>query len=152
MRYASRASRSGVFGLGVALLAAPAFAIDYKSVDAPAAIMYETPAPKAKKLWLLKKTTPVEVLVVVDNWSKVREPDGAIGWVEKKHLSDKRTVIVTAAKAQIRQTADANGSVVFEADKGVSIEVADPVREGWIKVRHTDGQSGFVRITQVWGY
>ena len=30
-------------------------------------------------------------------------------------------------------------------------KVADKPADGWVKVRHRDGASGFVRINQVWG-
>jgi len=37
---------------------------------------------------------PVKVLDTYDIWRQVQEADGTIGWVHKKMLSDKRTVLV----------------------------------------------------------
>lgn len=135
----------------LALAATPALAIDFKSVDAPVAILYDAPSVKGKKLFLLKKYTPLEVIVTVEGFTKVREPEGAIGWVEKKTLSDKRQLLVTAGKAQIRASSAPDATLVFEAEKGVALELLEPAKDGSARVKHLDGSVGVVRISQVWG-
>jgi len=40
---------------------------------------------------------------------------------------------------------------VFRAQRGVALEVTAPPGAGWITVRHSDGQTGYVRVSQVWG-
>ena len=149
-RRSSKAPRTAVWLLA-AVLAGPVLAFDFKSVDAPAAVLYDAPSSKGKKTFLLRRYTPVEVLVGVEGFVKVREPEGAIGWVEKSVLTDKRQVQVSAPKAQIRAAASVGSALVFEAEKGVALELVEPAREGWAKVRHLDGQTGMVRVTQVWG-
>ena len=95
---------------------------------------------------------PVEMVVTIDRWVKVREPAGSLLWLERRQLSDKRTVIVTAARADVRQRPDASAPLAFEAARDVVLELGDkPPADGWIGVRHRDGTTGFVRITQVWG-
>lgn len=131
--------------------AGPALGLDFKAVDAPVAVLYDAPSLSGKKLYLLKRYTPVEVIVGVEGFTKVREPEGAIGWVEKKVLTDQRQVLVSVAKAQVRAAPAADAALVFEAEKGVALELVAPARDGWAKVRHLDGQSGVVRIIQVWG-
>ena len=49
------------------------------------------------------------------------------------------------------QAAQESAALVFEADKGVWLELVEAVPGGWAKVRHADGQTGFVRANQVWG-
>ena len=100
---------------------------------------------------MIRRHTPVEVVVALDGWSKVRDADGGLSWIEKKFLSDKRTVIVTAERAEVRQKADESSQLIFEAEKNVSLEYLESAPGGWIKVRHLDGQSGFVRGNQIWG-
>jgi hypothetical protein len=41
-------------------------------------------------------------------------------------------------------------ALLFKARQNVLLDLLG-VAGGWLKVRHHDGQSGFVRITQVWG-
>ena len=66
-------------------------------------------------------------------------------------MSDKRSVIVTAKRAEVRQKADEGSPLAFEAEKNVSLEYLEALPGGWVKVRHLDGQSGFVRGNQIWG-
>jgi SH3-like domain-containing protein len=42
-------------------------------------------------------------------------------------------------------------ALVFEAYKHVILEVVEPPAGEWIKVRHRDGQQGFIRVAHVWG-
>ena len=135
----------------LALLAAPVLAIDYRSVDVPAAILYDSPSLKGKKLYLIKAQTPVEVVVRLEGWFKVRDAEGTLAWLEAKQLSERRTLVVTAARAEIRQSDKAEAAVLAELDKWVAVEFIEPAAPGWAKVRHRDGVTGFVRATQVWG-
>jgi hypothetical protein len=41
--------------------------------------------------------------------------------------------------------------LVFEAYKQVILEVVSPAANDWVKVRHRDGQEGFIRVAHVWG-
>ena len=141
----------GFLFLAGSMAAGAALALDFKAVDVPVTILYDAPSGKGKKIFLLKRYTPVEVIVSVDGFTKVREPEGAIGWVEKKSLTDKRQVLVTANKAQIRLTPANEAALVFEAEKGVALEWVEPARDGWVKVKHIDGPAGMVRMNQVWG-
>lgn len=146
----ARGRRIAVFA--AALCAAlPALAIDYRSVEPSVAIMYDAPSQKGKKLYLLKQYTPVEIVVRLEGWTKVRDAEGSLAWVENKVLVERRTVVVTAAKAEIRQADKPESPLVFEADKWVALDFVEAASPGWVKVRHRDGASGFVRSTQIWG-
>ena len=137
--------------LVAALLTAPAFAVDYRSVEPGAAVLYDSPSQKGKKLYLIKALTPVEVVVRLEGWSKVRDAEGTLAWIESRHLSEKRTLLVTAARGEIRQADRPDAPLLLELDKWVAVEFIDKATPGWIKVRHRDGVSGFIRSTQVWG-
>jgi SH3-like domain-containing protein len=132
-------------------LAWPAAAGDFRSIAADGTPMYDAPSIHAKKLFVASRFYPVEIVINTDNWVKVRDPSGDLTWVEKKAVSDKRTVIVTGAVADIRQGANDQTPLVFRAKQGVALDVVAPPSAGWIRVRHTDGQTGYVRIIQVWG-
>ena len=127
-----------------------AHALDFRSVAEPAAILYDAPSLKAQKLYILSQGYPVEIVVKLEGWSKVRDDTGEFAWVENVHLSDRRTVMVKVAGAEIRQAANENAAVVFTADKSVFLELLE-LSAGWAKVRHNDGATGFVKISQIWG-
>ena len=126
-------------------------AADFRSVAENAAVLYDAPSAKAKKLYVVSHGYPVEVLVVVEGWSKVRDAAGELTWIESKQLSDKRTVMVRMPLAQVREAADDNAPVAFQAQQSVLLELLEVASGGWLRVRHRDGQSGYVRVAQVWG-
>ncbi|MBW8901742.1 MAG: SH3 domain-containing protein, partial [Massilia sp.] len=55
------------------------------------------------------------------------------------------------AGAKVRATADEASPIVMTADKGVLLELADPQVTTWVKVRHKDGITGFIRAGEIWG-
>ncbi len=128
----------------------PAFALDYRSVT-EAAPVYDAPSAKSKPLFVVLAGTPVELVVSLDGWSKVRDSKGDLTWIEKRHLSEKRNVIVRFDRAQVRAAAEDKAALVFEAERDVVLELLEAAPGGWIKVKHRDGQSGFLKAPQVWG-
>ena len=131
--------------------ATAALAIDYRSIEVPAAILYDSPSQKGKKLYLIKAQTPVEAVVRLEGWVKVRDAEGTLAWIEARNLGERRTLVVTAPRAEIREADRAEASVVTTLDKWVVVDFVEPASPGWAKVRHRDGTTGYVRSTQVWG-
>ena len=137
--------------LTLLLLSGAANALDYRSVS-EAAVLYDAPSQKAKPLFVVAPGTPVEVIVSLDVWVKVRDLKGDLAWIERGQLTDKHTVQVRAGGAQIRAEANDAAKLVFEAEADVLLEFLESGPPGWVKVRHRDGQQGFVKATQVWGF
>jgi SH3-like domain-containing protein len=147
-----------VRGWGLAVAAAAAVfaaghvaAGEFRSVADNAAVLYDAPSVKSRKVYVVSHGYPVEVVVVVEGWTKVRDASGELTWIESKRLSDKRTVLVKAGLAQVREAASDAAPVVFEASRDVLLELLGIASGGWLRVRHRDGQAGFVRVAQVWG-
>ena len=132
-------------------LASSAVAGEFRSIAESGTPMYDAPSVRAKKLFVASRYYPVEVVINIDAWVKVRDQAGDLTWVEKKALSDKRTVVVTAAFAEVRQSPSEQAALVFQAQQGVALDVAEVQAGGWLKVRHTDGHVGYLKIGQVWG-
>lgn len=136
----------------LALFAAPALAwgLDYRSVT-EAAVLFDAPSQKAKPLFVIAPGTPVEVVVSLDAWSKVRDMKGDLAWIERRQLSDRRMLQVRTGGAQVRSEASDTARLVFEAESDVLLEYLDAGPPGWVKVHHRDGETGFVKASQVWG-
>lgn len=130
--------------------ACAASAADFRSVAENAAVLYDAPSVRAKKLYVVSHGYPFEIVVVVEGWSKVRDANGELTWIESRHLADKRTVLVKAPLAQVREAADDNAPVVFQAQQNVLLDLIE-VEGGWLRVRHRDGQAGYLRVVQAWG-
>ncbi len=136
----------------LSLLPNLAAAIEYRSVSVPKAVLYDAPSAQAKKLFLLGQGYPLEVIVNLGEWVKVRDYQGGLNWVEAKQLSNQRMVIVTASQAELRQAADASASLLGKVEKDVVLELLEPASNGWVKVKHKDGLSGYVQTNVVWGF
>ena len=134
-----------------ASIAGGAFAVEFRSVSDNAAILYDAPSVKGKKLYLVGRGYPVEVVVTVEGWVKVRDAGGEFSWIESKLLSDRRTVMVKVPLAPVHESADERSPIVFQAQQHVLLDLVEVAAGGWLRVRHRDGQGGFVRAVQVWG-
>lgn len=137
----------------VAMLASgSAWAVDYKSVGNDPAILYDAPTLRGNRIAIAPRGMPVEIVFAQNDWIKVRDSFGALSWIEKKALVDRRTVVATdPVPLDVHASADGNAPVVFRVQPGVWMELAVPPASGWVGVRHRDGQSGFVRVGSVWG-
>jgi len=132
-------------------LALPAAAGEFRTIAENGTVLYDAPSVRAKKLFVTSRNYPVEIVINVDNWVKVRDCTGDLAWIEKKALSDNRAVIVTAPAADVRAAANDQAQLVFQAQQGVVLDVAEPPAGGWVKVRHASGRTGYVKVSQVWG-
>ena len=145
--------KSLVGSLILALLPLSAVALEYRSVAVPKAILYDAPSSSAKKILLLSQYYPVEIIVNLGDWIKVRDAQGSISWVEAKQLSSKRTVMVNINHAEIRQSAQASSALMATLEKAVVLEVVDlKLNNGWLKVKHRDGIVGYILISSTWGF
>jgi len=137
----------------IALLAATdsAHAVDYVSVADSAAVLYDAPSLKAKKMFVVSRYWPLEQVVNLDNWVKVRDSSGGLAWIEKRSLSSKHYVVVTVALAAIRQAPEEKAAVLIQTKQQVALEWLENTGTGWLKVRHLDGATGYVKSTEVWG-
>ncbi|HLW04765.1 MAG TPA: SH3 domain-containing protein [Azoarcus sp.] len=145
--------RHRLFGLFALLILAPVASgagVEFRSIN-ETSILYATPSDQARKLYIIKRGTPVEIVVVIDNWAKVRDSNGALSWIEERRMSPARTVMVTAEPvAEIRSAPEEAAAKVFDAATYVILELVTPPDDGWVEVKHENG-TGYVRINQIWG-
>ena len=130
------------FGIGAA---------EFRSVQENATVLYDAPSRAATPLYVVQRNYPLEVIVNLDAWVKVRDHAGALTWVEKKALGDKRMLLVTGASAEVRARPEDGAPAAFVAAQNVTLELVEIAPNGWLRVRHADGATGFVRAAQVWG-
>lgn len=128
-----------------------AAAAEFRAVEESAAVLYDAPSRAAKPLYVVSRHYPLEVMVTLEAWVKVRDHTGALSWIEKKSLSERRMVLVTAPAAEVRERPQDSAPVVFGAAQNVVLELVEVLAGGWLRVRHADGASGYVRAALVWG-
>lgn len=142
--------------VAVALLAAaaaPATHAEYRSVAQPA-VLYDGPSKQARRTWIAPRGMPVEVVSTLGAWVKVRDMAGDVVWIERADLGERRTVVASTL-ATVRQQPQDGAPALLQADRGVLLEIGEAPNEapgGWLRVRHRDGGSGWVRSAEVWGW
>ena len=100
-----------------------------------------------------RKGLPVEITAESDNWRKIRDEDGAEGWILQSMLSGKRSVLVASwAKdkgVMLRDDASAKAGFVARLDAGVMGEIGSCDGE-WCEVSAGDYQ-GYAQQSELWG-
>jgi len=150
-RAAGRIQLFLLLGLAFMLVPGMASALDFRTVAVSKAVLYDAPSAQGKKLYVIGQGYPLEVIVNLGEWTKVRDNQGGLNWIETKNLGNTRTLLVTQNAAELRQSADTNASLVAKLDKDVVLDLVETAKGGWVKVKHRDGLSGYVLSTAVWG-
>lgn len=106
--------------------------------------------------WLyLKPGLPMEIIQEYDNWRRVRDSDGAEGWVNQTLLSGKRTAIAAPwqrgkdSKINLLARPEAEARTVAILDPGVIGKIKS-CNGDWCEMTF-DGVTGWIRQTLVWG-
>jgi SH3-like domain-containing protein len=131
--------------------ASVADAVEYVSVSESNAILYDAPSTKAKKLFVVNRYMPFEQVVTLDSWVKVRDRSGSLYWVEKRLLSNKRYVFALLPLLDVHVEPNFASSRLFQVRQQVALEFIESTGTGWVRVRHQDGNTGYVRSNEVWG-
>ncbi len=96
---------------------------------------------------------PVEVTAEFENWRRVRDSEGAEGWVYHSLLSGKRTAVVTLKSkddlAPLYDRADPTSAVAARLQSGVVASVKR-CTSGWCRVTGT-GFDGWIEQQRLWG-
>lgn len=136
------------FSLGFAL---PAQAADFRSILPPKAITYDAPSAESNKMYIMHQGYPVEVIVNLGSWVKVRDQRGGLSWVEGKDLDSKRMVLVTD-QSDIREGESIASTLLATIEPDIVLELVSPsINQGWVKVKHRDGLVGYIQSSAIWG-
>jgi len=96
---------------------------------------------------------PVEITAEFENWRRVRDSEGAEGWVYHSMLSGRRTAVVTMKSkdqlAPIYDRADPESAVSARLQAGVVAQVKK-CTNGWCRVTG-NGFDGWIEQQRLWG-
>lgn len=107
--------------------------------------------------WLyIKAGLPVEIVQEYDNWRRIRDAEGAEGWVFHSMLSGDRTAIAApwmknkgSVFVNMRTEARDTGAVVARLQPGVIMKI-DECSGDWCHAE-AQGVEGFVNQGEIWG-
>ncbi|MBW6496211.1 MAG: SH3 domain-containing protein [Burkholderiaceae bacterium] len=136
--------------LGTGLLAAAAQGAEYRSVTASAAVLYDAPSARSKKMFIGPRGMPLEVLSTLPAWIKVRDVTGDVLWVARADLGPV-TQVVARRLTNLRAEPKERAAVGVQVAAGVLLEVLGDDPSGWIKVRHAEGAIGYVKADEIFG-
>lgn len=138
-------------GLALALAAGLAAGAEFRSVNEASAILYDAPSTAAVPMFIVTRGYPLEIVSTTDAWLKVKDHAGALTWIERKALATRRTVVVTAARADARERPEDSAPLAFAAAQNVLLDLVEIAPGGWLRVRHADGATGYMRASLLWG-
>ena len=122
----------------------------WASIAAGEARMRTGPGRQYPASWLYRRAgLPVQVIEVYPGWRKVRDPDGAEGWMIANLLSAQRAAIVQGATVALRDAPNPGARVAWRVEPGVSGRIS-ACTGGWCRLDVT-GRAGFVETDHLWG-
>jgi len=96
---------------------------------------------------------PVEITAEFENWRRVRDSEGAEGWVYHSLLSGRRTAVITMKRkddlASLYESSDEASAVVARLQVGVLAQVKKCVA-GWCHIAGS-GFDGWIEQQRLWG-
>jgi SH3-like domain-containing protein len=137
-------------------VASDAAAITMVSVAGEKANMRKGPSTKYAVKWELGKGFPLRVIGSQGNWLKVSDFESDVGWIYKKLVDRKPHLVVKVNKnsnkrANIRSGPGTKYKIVGKAEYGVVFKTLQR-GDGWVKVQHEQGLSGWVKRSLLWGW
>jgi SH3-like domain-containing protein len=152
LKKTEKALAISLFSVLLSAVVSPVFATEYRSVNVAAAVLWDGPSDKAKRVYVAPRGMPVEVVSTLNTWVKVKDFSGDVTWMAGNELSKTRTVVAIIL-ATARAAAQDASPLAFQAERGVTLELLDggQITGGFAKVKHKDGTIGFVKATEIWG-
>ena len=105
-------------------------------------------------VWVFTRSAlPVEITAEFDNWRRIRDQDGAEGWVYHSLLSGKRTALVEAKHKSelvgLYAGPDAHSRMLARLEPGVQGTVKR-CNSNWCRLTG-DGFDGWIEQSRLWG-
>lgn len=109
------------------------------------------PGAKYPIKWVYRqKFLPIEVILEFDAWRKIRDQDGAIGWVHGSLISGRRFGVVQGESlASVFSKPQLNSGVRLRLEPGVRLGL-DECHNNWCKVKVAETR-GWVLKNLIWG-
>jgi SH3-like domain-containing protein len=102
--------------------------------------------------WVFKRLgLPVEIISEYDTWRKVRDWQGAQGWIHQSMLNGKRKFIVVGSERTVRRSARSDSPARAILELGVIGKIAKCEKSSsWCEIE-VGSITGWLRRVDVWG-
>ena len=107
------------------------------------------PGTKNSIIWKVEKNHPLEIIEKKGSWYHFRDFENDKGWIHKSLIGKIKTVITKKEKCNIRTGPGTKYKIILTVEKGIPFKVLKR-QEEWIKIRHADGDQGWIHNSLVW--
>lgn len=124
----------------------------FVSLKADKVNVHVGPAKTYDVTWIYTRIgLPVEITAEYENWRRIRDGEGAEGWVYHSLLSGRRTGLVQAKEALVplREAGDPEGSVIAQLQAGV-VATVKKCNGTWCRISG-EGFDGWIEQQRLWG-
>ncbi|WP_339947162.1 SH3 domain-containing protein [uncultured Albimonas sp.] len=122
----------------------------YVSLKATKANVRRGPGMTHRVDWVfVRQGMPLEVIAEYGHWRRVRDPEGASGWLHYSMIRGNRTALVTAETTDLRLEPTPGAAVSARAERGVVFEI-EACQRDWCEVEK-DGVDGWAAKADLWG-
>lgn len=99
---------------------------------------------------LVKKSEPLKVIAEFEDWRKVEDFSGFVGWIHSSVLSTRRSVIITCKdKCNLYKSNSSDSKIIAYLQEGFMCSL-DKVKYGFCRVK-CDNYKGWIEKSKVWG-
>ena len=103
--------------------------------DADQAFLHEAPSDSTKKSFIVTRGYPLEVIVSLKEWKKVKDHEGLINWIKTSDLSSKRTVLNLKGENSIYLDPSSSSPILAKVTENVTLALLDAKKiDDWVKV------------------
>ena len=144
----SAAQAAGEIATGPSGLPLPRFV----TLKADKVNVHVGPAKTYDVTWIYTRAgLPVEITAEYENWRRVRDGEGAEGWVYHSLLSGRRAGVVQGKQelVPLREAGDPEGGVVAQLQAGV-VGTVKKCTGSWCRISG-DGFDGWIEQQKLWG-
>lgn len=122
----------------------------FASLRASEVFMRTGPGTRYPVEWIYRRRDlPVQIIAEFDTWRKVRDWNGAVGWVHRAMLSGRRTAITVENETVLRRAPDMTAPAVARAESGVIARILS-CDGAWCRV-DASGMTGWTPRRALWG-
>jgi len=100
--------------------------------------------------WVYQRAgMPVEIFDQEDNWRRIRDYQGVVGWVSVNLLTSRRTAVVIETRRTLYKTPDTTARAVAQLDPGVIGQLVE-CNGDWCRLE-VKGYEGWLKRSEIWG-
>lgn len=140
---------TGIIAVFFLLSSAYAIANERRSINKDIANVRSGPGTNYEIKWKVEKYHPIIILKKQGDWYQYEDFEKEKAWVHKSLVGKENSIITIKDDCNVRSGPGTNYEIVFKVLRGVPFKVLDK-KGSWLKVKHADGDQGWIHKTLVW--